>query len=89
MRCKVCDYWNRVAVDKIFIKQLTPEPKAKAYVPMYNPLQLSKCKKYGEVIAKPKEHSTKNRKLSHFSLTFMQMRFNASLITPLRQRKTK
>jgi len=55
MKCRSCGHWNKIAVDKIFVEQPTPEPKVKAYVPMYNPLQLFKCKKCGEVIAKPKE----------------------------------
>jgi len=31
------------------------EPEVKVLIPMYEPLQLSKCKKCGKVIAEPKE----------------------------------
>jgi hypothetical protein len=40
---------------KIFIEQSISEPKAKACIPMYEPLQIEKCKKCGKVIAEPKE----------------------------------
>jgi len=40
---------------KLFIEQPSPEPKVKVMLPMYAPLQLSKCKKCGKIIAEPKE----------------------------------
>jgi len=40
---------------KVFIEQNTPEPKVKAYIPMYEPLQTSKCDKCGEIITEPKQ----------------------------------
>jgi len=55
MKCSSCGHWNRVPVNKVFIEQSTPEPKVKAYIPMYQPLETSKCKKCGKVIAEPKE----------------------------------
>ena len=55
MRCKFCGYWNRVPVNKIFLEQTSPEPKVKVFIPMYLPLQASKCEKCGEVIGQPKE----------------------------------
>lgn len=55
MKCPNCRQWNRVTVDKVFIEQPSSEPKVKLLVPMYEPLQVSKCKKCGKVIAKPKE----------------------------------
>jgi len=55
MKCKVCGYWNRIEVDKLFIEQETSEPKVKAIVPMYEPLKIEKCKKCKSVIAEPKE----------------------------------
>lgn len=45
MKCKACGYWNRVPVDKIFIEQPTSEPKVKILVPMYEPLEVVKCRK--------------------------------------------
>ena len=54
MKCE-CGRWNSVPVNKIFIEQNSPEPKVKAYVPMYKPLQVSKCKRCGKIIAQPKE----------------------------------
>jgi len=55
LRCKFCGYWNRVPVKKIFLEQTSPEPKVKAYIPMYEPLEVVKCKKCGKIIAQPKE----------------------------------
>ena len=55
MKCSSCGHWNRVPVNKIFIEQNSIEPKVKAYVPMYEPLEVSKCKKCGKIIAEPKE----------------------------------
>jgi len=42
-------------VDKIFIEQSSSEAKVKVLIPMYEPLEVVKCKKCGEVIAEPKE----------------------------------
>jgi len=55
MKCSNSSYWNRIPVNKIFIEQNTPEPKVKAYIPMYKPLEVSKREKCGKVIAEPKE----------------------------------
>jgi len=42
-------------VNKIFLEQPTSEPKVKAYIPMYEPLEVTRCKKCGKIIAEPKE----------------------------------
>jgi len=55
MKCSSCGRWNRVPVNKIFIKQNSPEPKIKVLIPMYEPLEVSKCKKCDKIIAQPKE----------------------------------
>jgi len=55
MKCPSCGHWNRVLANKIFIEPDSPEPKVKVLIPMYEPLQISKCKKCGNVIAEPKE----------------------------------
>jgi len=55
MKCSHCGHWNRVPVNKVFLEQTSPEPKVKVFIPMYLPLQASKCEKCGEVIAQPKE----------------------------------
>ena len=55
MRCSGCGHWNRVPVNKVLVEQDSPEPKVKVFIPMYLPLQASKCEKCGEVIAQPKE----------------------------------
>ena len=55
MKCSSCGHWNRVPVNKIFIKQNTLEPKVKVMIPMYEPLEVSKCEKCGKIIAEPKE----------------------------------
>ena len=54
IKCK-CGHWNRVPVNKIFIEPPSPEPKVKAFIPMYEPLEVSKCEKCGNVIAEPRE----------------------------------
>jgi hypothetical protein len=46
---------GRALVNKIFIEQSTSEPKAKVLIPMYELLQVLKCKKCRKVIAEPKE----------------------------------
>jgi len=55
MRCQACGHWNRVSVNKVQVEQNSSEPKVKVFIPMYLPLQASKCEKCGEVIAQPKE----------------------------------
>jgi len=42
-------------LNKIFIEQPSPEPKVRVMIPMYEPLEVVKCKKCGKVIAEPKE----------------------------------
>ena len=55
MKCPNCSYWNRVPVNKIFLEQPSSKPKVKLFIPMYEPLETSKCEKCGKVIAEPKE----------------------------------
>jgi hypothetical protein len=55
MKCPNCGHWNRVPVNKVLVEQDSPEPKVKVLIPMYLPLQASKCEKWGEVTAQPKE----------------------------------
>jgi len=54
MKCS-CGHWNSVSVNKIFIEQTTSEPKITAFIPMYEPLEVFRCKKCGKIIAQPKE----------------------------------
>ena len=46
---------SRFPVNKIFIEQPCSEPKVKVLIPMYEPLEVSKCGKCRKVIAEPKE----------------------------------
>ena len=55
MKCSSCGHWNRVKVNKIFIEQNSPEPKVKVFIPMYEPLEVTKCEKCSKIIAEPKE----------------------------------
>ena len=55
MRCQACGHWNRVPVNKVFVEQNSSEPKVKVFIPMYEPLEVSKCQKCGKIIAQPKE----------------------------------
>lgn len=41
--------------NKIFIEQPSSEPKVRVLIPMYEPLETSKCKNCGKIIAEPKE----------------------------------
>jgi len=54
-KCSSCGNWNRVPVNKIFLEQPSPEPKVKVLIPMYEPLEVTRCKKCGKVIAEPRE----------------------------------
>ena len=53
MKCS-CGHWNSVPVNKIFVETDSPEPKVRVLIPMYKPLQITKCEKCGRVIAEPK-----------------------------------
>jgi phage FluMu protein Com len=55
LKCPSCHHWNRVQVDKIFVEKSTSEPKVKAYIPFYKPLEFARCEKCGKVIAEPQE----------------------------------
>jgi len=55
LKCKACGYWNRFKVNKIFIEQRTSESKVKVFIPLYEPIEVVKCKKCGRIIAQPKE----------------------------------
>lgn len=55
MECSYCGHWNKVPTSKIFIEQNTFDSEVKAYVRVYEPLEVVKCKKCGEVIAEPEE----------------------------------
>jgi len=54
MKCPKCGKWNKIEVNKLFIERETSEPKIKAYIPMYEPLQVATCKKCKNTIATPK-----------------------------------
>lgn len=54
-KCSECGCWNDVSVNKVFVEQPTSEPKVKAYVPVYEPMQVVKCKECGKIIAETKE----------------------------------
>ena len=54
MKCTNCGHWNRVEVNKVFVKQETIEPKVKAFIPMYEPIKVSTCIKCRKVIAEPR-----------------------------------
>ena len=55
MKCPNCGRWNRVPVNKIFVKPDSPEPKVKVMIPMYKPLKTETCKKCKRIIARPEE----------------------------------
>jgi hypothetical protein len=55
MKCSSCGHWNRVPANKIFIEQNTFDSKVKAYIRVYESLEVVKCEKCGKVIAEPKE----------------------------------
>lgn len=49
MKCPNCGHWNRIPVNKIYIEQNSPEPKVNVLIPMYEPLEVVKCKECGKV----------------------------------------
>jgi ribosomal protein S27E len=51
MKCSNCGHWNSVPVNKAFFE---PEPKVRWMIPMYQPVQITKCEKCGKIIAEPK-----------------------------------
>jgi len=53
LEMSLCLAANSAPVNKIFLEQPSPEPKV--MIPMYEPLETSKCEKCGKVIAEPKE----------------------------------
>jgi len=55
MKCSSCGHWNRVPANKIFIEQNTFDSKVKAYIRVYEFLEVVKCEKCGKVIAEPKK----------------------------------
>jgi len=55
MNRSYCGHWDRVSACKVFIEQNTFEPKVKAYIRVYMPLEVVECKKCGKVVAEPKE----------------------------------
>lgn len=54
-KCSSCGHWNRVPVNKIFIEQPSPEPKVKVLIPMYEPLEVTRCKNCRKIITETKE----------------------------------
>ena len=55
MKYSSCGHWNRIPVNKIFIEHPSSEPKVRVMIPIYEPLEVSKCKKCSKIIAEPKE----------------------------------
>jgi DNA-directed RNA polymerase subunit RPC12/RpoP len=55
IKCSDCGRWNRIKVNKIFIEPTSPNPEVKVLIPMYEPLEISKCGRCGKIIAEPKE----------------------------------
>ena len=49
MKCSNWGHWNRVPVNKIFLEQPSPEPKVQVLIPMYEPLEETKCEKWEEL----------------------------------------
>jgi len=52
MKCSSCVHWNRVPANTIFVEQNSPEPKVQVLIPVYEPLEVTKCKKCGKIITK-------------------------------------
>jgi len=48
-------HWNRFPLIRIFIEQISPEPKVKVLIPMYEPLEVSNCEKCRNIFAEPRE----------------------------------
>jgi len=48
MKFPSCSHWNKISVNKIFGELKHPEPKIKAFILMYEPLQVSNREKGGK-----------------------------------------
>jgi len=48
----------------------SPEPKVKVIIPVYEPLETSKCEKCGKIIAEPKELIRIVKGIEDFSLNY-------------------
>jgi len=46
---------EQIPVNKVVVEQVSSEPKVRVFIPIYEPLQVSKCEKCGKIIAQPKE----------------------------------
>jgi len=55
VKCSNCGKWKKISVYKGLIEQSSLEPKAKAMILGYEPLQVFRCEKCGNVIAEPTE----------------------------------
>ena len=44
-----------ILANKIFIEQNSPEPKDKVFIPVYEPLEVTKCKKRNKIVVEPRE----------------------------------
>jgi len=71
MKCPNCGHWNRVPVNKIFIEQPSSEPKVKVLIPMYEPLEVVKCKRCGKVKAELSELTRVAGKLENGKLPYL------------------
>jgi len=55
MKCSDCGHWNGVSVNKVFIEQNAPKLKVKAYIPMYEPLEVSSVRSVVRLLLKLKK----------------------------------
>lgn len=53
VKCQKCGHWNKMQVEKVFLEQPTSEEKVRAYIPMYQPLKVARCKNCGNIIGEP------------------------------------
>ena len=53
IKCPRCGYLNTISVRKVFFEPKNPESKVRIMIPMYQPLEMSKCKKCGKILTEP------------------------------------
>jgi len=53
IKCLSCGEFSEVTVRKAFVEPMNQDPKTKFMVRMYQPIEVTKCKKCGKTVAEP------------------------------------
>jgi len=53
IKCLSCGEFSEVTVGKVFVEPMNQVPRTKFMVRMYQPIEVTKCKKCGKTAAEP------------------------------------